>query len=79
MAPRWSRPPLKEVGTGSYVHKHYIEAVSLGQGLKAITEAIDNRSDFKTYMQNYAYARGSIPRTGPRRDGPAEEGFVSAS
>jgi Rho GTPase-activating protein RGD1 len=40
-------------------------------------ESIDNRSDFKTYMQNYAYARGSTPLRGPRRDGPADEGFVS--
>jgi hypothetical protein len=29
-------------------------------------------------MQNYAYARGSAPPRGPRRDGPAEEGFVSS-
>lgn len=47
-----------------------------GTGLKALTESIDNRADFKTYMQNYAYARGGAPR-GPRREGPAEEGFVS--
>lgn len=39
-------------------------------------ETIDNRGDFKTYMQNYAFARGgSVPR-GPRRDGPSDEGFV---
>ncbi len=43
-------------------------------GLKQIFESIDNRTDFKTYMQNYAVARGT-PR-GPRRDGPYEEGFV---
>lgn len=49
-----------------------------GIGLKALTESIDNRADFKTYMQNYAYARGGAPR-GPRREGPAEEGFVCAS
>lgn len=48
-----------------------------GPGLKATIESIDNRSDFKIYMQNYAYARGSAPPRGPRRDGPAEEGFVS--
>ncbi|KAF8141964.1 hypothetical protein EV363DRAFT_1249073 [Boletus edulis] len=46
-----------------------------GIGLKALTESIDNRTDFKTYMQNYAYARGGAPR-GPRREGPAEEGFL---
>jgi len=43
--------------------------------LKAIFEAIDNRTDFKSYMQNYAVARGSLK--GPRRDGPYDEGFVS--
>ncbi|KAI5993366.1 hypothetical protein EDC04DRAFT_2872677 [Pisolithus marmoratus] len=47
-----------------------------GGGLKALFEAIDNRADFKTYMQNYAYARGGVAK-GPRREGPAEEGFVS--
>ena len=46
-----------------------------GPGLKATFEAIDNRTDFKSYMQNYAVAR-NIPR-GPRREGPYEEGFVS--
>jgi hypothetical protein len=45
-------------------------------GLKSIFEAIDNRTDFKSYMQNYAVARGT-PR-GPRREGPYEEGFVSS-
>ncbi|RSH95110.1 hypothetical protein EHS25_000196 [Saitozyma podzolica] len=43
-------------------------------GLKSIFEAIDNRTDFKSYMQNYAVARGT-PR-GPRREGPYEEGFL---
>ena len=47
-----------------------------GNGLKAIYGSIDNRSDFKQFMQNYAVARGA-PR-GPRRDGPYEEGFVSS-
>ncbi|KAF9219752.1 RhoGAP-domain-containing protein [Gyrodon lividus] len=47
-----------------------------GVGLKALIESIDNRADFKIYMQNYAYARGGgVPR-GPRREGPAEEGFL---
>jgi hypothetical protein len=49
---------------------------SPGPGLKAIFEAIDNRTDFKSYMQNYAVARGSLK--GPRREGPYDEGFVSA-
>jgi hypothetical protein len=47
-----------------------------GPGLKATIESIDNRSDFKVYMQNYAYAHGGIQR-GPRRTGPEHEGFVS--
>lgn len=48
-----------------------------GLGLKAAIETIDNRGDFKTYMQNYAFARGSSAIRGPRREGPPEEGFVS--
>ncbi|EGN95220.1 hypothetical protein SERLA73DRAFT_95907 [Serpula lacrymans var. lacrymans S7.3] len=47
-----------------------------GLGLKPTYEAIDSRSDFKTYMQNYAYARGNAAPRGPRREGPAEEGFL---
>jgi hypothetical protein len=46
-------------------------------GLKTAIEQIDNRADFKTYMQNYAYARGNATPRGPRRDGPTDEGFVS--
>lgn len=51
----------------------------LGVGLKSTTETIDNRGDFKTYMQNYAFARGGSAPRGPRREGPSEEGFVSGS
>jgi hypothetical protein len=47
-----------------------------GLGLKATIETIDNRGDFKTYMQNYAYARGNAPPRGPRREGPSDEGFL---
>ncbi|KAF9054607.1 GTPase activating protein [Panaeolus papilionaceus] len=47
-----------------------------GLGLKATIETIDNRSDFKTYMQNYAFARGGAPPRGPRREGPQDEGFL---
>ncbi|KAL6305482.1 Rho GTPase activation protein, partial [Sparassis latifolia] len=43
-------------------------------GLKLIIESIDNRSDFKTYMQNYAFAHGVGNNRGPRRDGHREEG-----
>ena len=46
-----------------------------GLGLKGLMEMIDNRSDFKVFMQNYAYAHGNAQR-GPRRDGPREEGLV---
>ncbi|KAH9931810.1 GTPase activating protein [Fomitopsis serialis] len=45
-------------------------------GLKTSLESIDNRSDFKTYMQNYAFAHGGANSRGPRRDGPREEGFL---
>lgn len=45
-------------------------------GLKATIESIDNRSDFKVYMQNYGYAHGGQVPRGPRREGPWEEGFV---
>jgi hypothetical protein len=45
-------------------------------GLKATLEMIDNRGDFKAYMQNYAYARGPATPRGPRREGPSDEGFV---
>ncbi len=48
----------------------------VGPGLKAIVESIDSRSDFKTFMQNFAVARGSV--RGPRREGPYEDGFVSS-
>lgn len=47
-----------------------------GMSLKQVFESIDNRSDFKSYMQNYAVAR-NIPK-GPRRDGPYDENFVSS-
>ncbi|KAG6855782.1 hypothetical protein H0H87_010880 [Tephrocybe sp. NHM501043] len=47
-----------------------------GLGLKASIETIDNRGDFRTYMQNYAYARGGAVTRGPRREGPSEEGFL---
>jgi Rho GTPase-activating protein RGD1 len=44
-------------------------------GLKPTFEGIDNRADFRVYMQNYAYAHGGSVR-GPRREGPPEAGFV---
>ncbi|GAW03253.1 hypothetical protein LENED_004962 [Lentinula edodes] len=45
-------------------------------GLKTAIEAIDNRGDFRTYMQNYAYAHSVSPNRGPRREGPSDEGFL---
>ncbi|KIY52957.1 RhoGAP-domain-containing protein [Fistulina hepatica ATCC 64428] len=45
-------------------------------GLRTTLESIDNRGDFKTYMQNYAYARGNQTPRGPRREGPPDEGFL---
>ncbi|KZT25115.1 RhoGAP-domain-containing protein [Neolentinus lepideus HHB14362 ss-1] len=48
-----------------------------GPGLKATTETIDNRADFRVYMQNYAYAHGGANFRGPRREGPADKGFVA--
>jgi hypothetical protein len=44
-------------------------------GLKAIAETIDNRTDFKLFMQNYVVARGGVPR-GPRREGMYEDSYV---
>ena len=46
-------------------------------GLKATVEAVDNRHDFKVYMQNYAYAHGGQAHRGPKREGPWDEGYVS--
>ncbi|KAJ6518775.1 Rho GTPase activation protein [Mycena sanguinolenta] len=52
------------------------EGSPLNIGLKPTLEMIDNRGDFKTYMQNYVYARGSATPRGPRREGPSDEGFL---
>ncbi|BEI85216.1 hypothetical protein CcaverHIS002_0506170 [Cutaneotrichosporon cavernicola] len=46
-------------------------------GMKAIFDLIDNRSDFRAYMQNYAVARNA-PR-GPRREGLYDEGYTGTS
>ncbi|KAK0531169.1 Rho GTPase-activating protein, partial [Tilletia horrida] len=47
-------------------------------GLKHVIETIDNRADFKQFMQNYIVVHGNAYR-GPRREGPPEEGFVQPS
>ncbi|KAJ7252767.1 RhoGAP-domain-containing protein [Mycena haematopus] len=52
------------------------EGSPLGVGLKPTLEMIDNRGDFKVYMQNYVYARGPATPRGPRREGPSDEGFL---
>ena len=49
------------------------------QGLKAIIESIDNRADFKTYMQHYAFAHNGLNSKGPKREGPREDGYVGLS
>jgi hypothetical protein len=68
----WAR--LTRVSDGKS-GRDFADVLTAGPGLKGIFEAIDNRTDFKAYMQNYVVARGTI--RGPRRDGPYEEGFVS--
>lgn len=41
-------------------------------------ESIDNRSDFRTFMQNYAFAHGGASgRGGLRRNAPRDEPYVS--
>ncbi|KAI0730966.1 GTPase activating protein [Earliella scabrosa] len=45
-------------------------------GLKATMETIDNRADFKVWMQAYVYAHGGSTSRGPRRTGPQDEGFL---
>ncbi len=47
--------------------------IAIDPGLKSVFESIDNRNDFKTYMQNFAVLRGGARN---RRD-TFEEGFVS--
>jgi hypothetical protein len=45
----------------------------LGPGLKATLESIDNRDDFKSFMENFAIAWSQSGQRGPRRDVPEEE------
>ena len=75
-------PPREEGLWTTYVMQSF-EGCSCfnpsGLGLKASIETIDNRGDFKVYMQHYAFARGPHAPRGPRREGPTEEGFVSTS
>lgn len=47
-------------------------------GLKHAAESIDNRSDFRTYMQNYQVLHARDYK-GPRREGPYSEGFLPSN
>jgi hypothetical protein len=77
MVPRWHQRASKTVSFGTFLFEEITPLTELaGPGLKPTIESIDNRSDFKVYMQNYAYAHGGVQR-GPRRTGPEHEGFVS--
>jgi hypothetical protein len=55
-----------------------IATVDGATGLKTAVETIDNRADFKQFLQNYQVIHGRDYR-GPRREGPYEEGFVPGS
>lgn len=48
-------------------------------GMKSISESIDNREDFKKFMQNYAVSFAASGQRVLRREGPPEEGFVRVS
>jgi hypothetical protein len=50
----------------------------VSQGLKGNVEIIDNRADFKVYMQNYQLVHGRDYR-GPKREGAYDDGFVSVT
>lgn len=70
-------PVTEETGTFPVVPKDIVlTAISIGEkaGLKAIVETIDNRNDFKTFMQNFTVARGS--QRGPSRNVPYDDGSV---
>ncbi|KAF8517885.1 RhoGAP-domain-containing protein [Hysterangium stoloniferum] len=45
-------------------------------GLRGAIDLIDNRADFRVYMQNYAVAHTNTGQRGLRREGPWQEGFV---
>lgn len=46
--------------------------------MKSMFESIDNREDFKTFMQSYAVSWQMSGQRGPKRDGPGDEGSVNA-
>ncbi|GAA6053119.1 hypothetical protein JCM3770_002862 [Rhodotorula araucariae] len=48
-----------------------------GPGIKAVVDVIDLREDFRTFMQQFALNWQMSGQRGPRREGPADEGFPS--
>ncbi|GJN90452.1 hypothetical protein Rhopal_003463-T1 [Rhodotorula paludigena] len=49
-----------------------------GPGIKNVVDAIDVREDFKTFMQQFALNWQMSGQRGPRREGPADEGYPSS-
>lgn len=47
-----------------------------GPGLKSVVDVIDVREDFKAFMQHFTLSWQMSGQRGPRREGPADEGFV---
>lgn len=52
------------------------EASRAPEGLRLLVEKIDNASDFRSFMQNYAVTFAASGQKTLRREGPPEEGFV---
>ncbi|GAA5833122.1 hypothetical protein JCM11251_006522 [Rhodosporidiobolus azoricus] len=50
-------------------------SVEDGPGVKTVVDAIDVREDFKVFMQQFALNWQMSGQRGPRREGPADEGF----
>ncbi|GAA5852509.1 hypothetical protein JCM9279_003479 [Rhodotorula babjevae] len=46
-----------------------------GPGVKGVVDSIDIREDFKTFMQQFSLNWQMSGQRGPRREGPADEGF----
>ena len=51
----------------------HLTSTYTGIGLKSTIDSIHSRTDFKIYMQNYAYACGGDTPRGPRHEGSAED------
>ncbi|GAA5878041.1 hypothetical protein JCM8547_005603 [Rhodosporidiobolus lusitaniae] len=50
-------------------------SVEDGPGIKSVVDVIDVREDFKTFMQQFTLNWQMSGQRGPRREGPADEGF----